>query len=482
LSQKDTQIESLEPASVFGEFPELSEEELRRRRELTFSRFRLVWDHRGLLLRVFVWSLLICGIGVLLIPNRYEAVERLMPPDSESGGLGAAALSALSGHGGAGIGAIAGDLLGMKNSGALFIGILQSRTVQDRLIDSFQLQKVYGDRKLEDTRQDLAKRTSLGEDRKSGIISIGVTDHDPKRAAEMARAYVSELDRLVSEVSTSSARRERIFLEERLRAVKGELDTAAQKFSEFASKNTAIDIPAQGKAMVEAAATLQGQLIAAESELSGLEAIYTDQNVRVRSLRARVGELRAQLGKLGGEADPSAATIAAKKDPSSYPTIRELPVLGVTYANLFRQTKIEETVYELLTQQYELAKVQEAKEIPSVKVLDAAIVPTKKSFPPRLLLAALGTALAVAGAIVWLFTRRYWDAMDPQDPGKRFAIEVVQNLRDDSRRLAPAIAAVSHLMFWRKSKEEAATPPEAAKTSDPATKKTFTRAAGQGAE
>src|SRR5208282_761028 len=265
--------------------------------------------------------------------------------------------------------------------GALFVGILSSRTVRDRLIQQFDLRRVYGGSKIEDARERLAEHTSLSEDRKSGIITIGVSDHDPERAAAMAQAYVSELDRLVAEVSTSSARRERIFLDERLHDVKGDLDAAAKNFSEFASKNTAIDIPAQGKAMVEAAATLQGQLIAAQSELSGLQQVYTANNVRVRSLQARVNELRQQLDKLGG----------AKGDNSLYPSIRKLPILGVTYADLYRQTKIQETVYELLTQQYELAKVEEAKEIPAVKVLDAAIVPTRKSFPPRMVIVFLGT-------------------------------------------------------------------------------------------
>jgi len=301
----------------------------------------------------------------------------------------------------------------------------------------------------------LADHTSISEDRKSGIIAITVRDHDPRRAAALAQAYVAELDRLVAQVSTSSARRERIFLEERLSAVKQDLNDAAKKFSEFASKNTAIDIPAQGKAMVEAAATLQGQLIAAESELRGLETIYTDQNVRVRALRARVAELRTQLGKIGGDSG-AAGALSSKSDPSLYPSIRQLPLLGVTYADLYRQTKIEETVYELLTQQYELAKVQEAKEIPSVKILDAAVVPTKKSFPHRLILITAGTAFAIFAVCAWLFAKRFWQAIDPQDPGKQFAEEVVSTLRLEAARLAPAGAAISRALARSKDGSESA--------------------------
>ena len=258
---------------------------------------RLFWEHRQFLLRTGAYALLASILIAFLIPARYQSLTRLMPPDSQStSGLGMLALMAgrggAAGSGAAGLGGIAGDLLGVKGSGALFVGILGSETVQDRLIDEFHLMKVYHDWKIEDARKDLAEHTDVSEDRKSGIITIGVTDHDPNRAAAMGKAYVGELDRLVAQVSTSSARRERIFLEGRLEKVKEDLDLAAKNFSQFASKNSAIDIPAQGKAMVEAAAVLQGHLIAAQSELSGLEQIYTGNNVRVRAAQARVNELQ----------------------------------------------------------------------------------------------------------------------------------------------------------------------------------------------
>jgi uncharacterized protein involved in exopolysaccharide biosynthesis len=324
-------------------FAEPNPEEIRATHERNAAHARLLWERRRFLLRWTVIGLVV-SLGVaFLVPSRYLATTQLMPPDNQSDG-GAAAFLAAAGRSGSGLGGLAGDLLGIKNSSALFVGILSSRTVQDRLIEQFDLRKEYGDSKMEDARLDLAKHTGVSEDRKSGIISISVWDHNPQRSADLAGAYVKELDRLVAEVSTSAARRERIFLEDRLQAVKQDLDASAMKFSEFASKNTAIDIPAQGKAMVEAAATLQGQLIAAESELHGLQAIYTDQNVRVKALRARVSELRTQLGKIGGEAG-GAGALSQKSDPSLYPSIRQLPVLGVTYADLYRRTKIQETVF-----------------------------------------------------------------------------------------------------------------------------------------
>jgi capsule polysaccharide export protein KpsE/RkpR len=243
----------------------------------------------------------------------------------------------------------------------------------------------------------------------------------------MSQAYVEVLNHLVAELSTSSARRERIFLEGRLQSVSHDLEESEKEFSQFASKNTAIDIKEQGKAMVEAAATLQGQLIAAQSEYEGLKQIYTDNNVRVRSVRARIDELRRQLEKLGGKTE-SATTISEQPGDSMYPSIRKLPLLGVEYADLYRRTKIQEAVLETLTKEYELAKVQEAKEIPTVKVLEVANIPDKKSSPHRLLIILLGTALVFAGAVTWVFAKTIWQEADARDPRKELAQEVYSTI------------------------------------------------------
>jgi SAM-dependent methyltransferase len=211
--------------------------------------------------------------------------------------------------------------------------------VEDSLVDRFQLSKVYGTRLEEDAQEELQDNTAISEDRKSGIITIAVTDRNPQRAAAMAGEYVEELNRVVTELNTSSAHRERVFLEGRLAEVKQDLESAEKGFSEFASKNTAIDIQAQGKAMIESAATLEGQMVAAQTELQGLKQIYAGDNVRVRTIQARVDELDRQLQKLGGKFDtagePDALDDLSSKDPSMYPSIRKLPLLGVSYADLY---------------------------------------------------------------------------------------------------------------------------------------------------
>ena len=394
-------------------------------REKRVALLRLLWEQRRFILRVTGYGLLVAAAIAFLIPKRYESSAQLMPPDAQSTS-GLAMLASLTSRTG-GLGTLATDLLGVKSTSALFVGILRSRTVEDRLIQQFELKKVYWDSRIEDAREDLESHTKISEDRKNGIITITVTDKDPQRATAIAQAYVKELDRLVAEVSTSAARRERVFLEGRLKAVKEELDQASREFSQFASKNTTIDIKEQGRAMVEAAATLAGHLIAAQTELEGLRQIYSDNNVRVRASQARIAELKRQLKKLGGDA-PDAPPDPANGEESMYPSIRKLPLLGVTYFDLFRRTKINEVIFELLTQQYELAKVQEAKEIPTVKVLDEPVVPEKKSFPPRLLIISLGTSLSFAVAIAWVLGSARWNETVDEDPRKELAREVWTSL------------------------------------------------------
>lgn len=418
----------------------IDEEALREARERTAARVRLLWKNRRFLMRATVAGLVLATAIAFLIPNRYTSTAELMPPD-QSAGSGTAMLAALSSQVGGGLANLAESALGVKTTGALFIGILRSDTVLDDLIHKFKLQDIYGTRYIEDTRKKLATHTDISEDQKSGLITIGVTDHDPQRAAAMAQEYVNELNWVVTHLSTSSAHRERVFLDQRLNQVKVNLEDAEKQFSQFASQKGAIDVPAQGKAMVTAAATLQGELIASESELQGLRQIYTDNNVRVRAVQARVNKLRNSLQKMAGK--------DADKNSSAgelFPSISQLPVLGVTYADLLRHTKVEEAVFETLTREDELAKVQEAKEIPSVKVLDPPEVPQKRSFPPHLLIMVLGMMLAAVGGVAWVLASAAWQAADSNDPRKTVAIEVwrsVQtslpwNARNGSRLKLPA--------------------------------------------
>ena len=417
------------------------------------SRVEALWDARAFILRCASVGVLVSILVALMIRPKYESATRLMPPEGNSEGLNMlAALASKSGD--SPIGEIAGDVMGVKNSGALFVGILHSNTVEDAVIQRFDLRKLYRSKTWDGARKVLESRTVIWEDRKSGIIETRVRDESPQRAQELTRAYVEELDRSVSKLSTSAARREREFLEGRLVGVKKDLDQAAQDFSQFASRNTAIDIPAQGKAMVESAAILQGQLMATEAEEEGLKQIYTSNNVRVRSLEGRISELRHQLDLLGKAGTGQDSQADSDSEPSLFPSIRKLPILGVTYFDLFRRAKIQESLYEALTKRYEMAKVQEAKEIPTVRVLDPADLPEKKISPQRSLIVFLGLMFSLAAGCAWVLGNAAWGRLNSEDPRKLFIFRVAADFRRDCNRVRARLSKGLSAIKERTSKRE----------------------------
>jgi uncharacterized protein involved in exopolysaccharide biosynthesis len=374
----------------------------------------VIWKRRLWLAEVMgVGTLIAVGIA-LLIPKQYTSMAELMPPDQQALSS-TSTLSALAGAG-AMMPSVGGGLMNTKTPGELSIGILQSRTAQDDIINRLDLRRVYHCKLYADARKQLAKRSIFKEDKKSGIVSISVTDRDPNRARDIAKAYVDELDKLVSTLSTSSARRERTFLEERLKSIKSDLDASSVALSQFSSRNATLDYQKQGEATVDAAAKLQGELITAQSELSGLKATYTDDNMRVRQARARVGVLQSQLQKMGGVGE--SADGGDLNAGQFMPSIRKLPLLGVTYADLYRRVTMEESIYETLTKQYELAKVQEAKEIPPIRVLDEPQAPESKSYPHRATIAILGFILSALAGILWLLAPVLWNLTDDSNPLK----------------------------------------------------------------
>src|ERR1700757_2953699 len=388
-----------EESEVEPELIAASPEEERR----AIERLRILWDHRTVLYRWAVIGLAASTVIAFLISPRYTTTTRLMPPDQAGQGL-ATMVAALGKS--TELGSLGTEMFGIKTSGDLFVGVLRSQTVQDALINKFDLRKQYGEKRYEDARRRLENRTDITSDRKSGIITIRVSDTNPQRVAEMGREYVEQLNHVVITLDTSSAHRERVFLESRLKEVQQDLESAERDFGQFASKNTALDVKEQGRAMIGAAGELEGELIAAETELEGLRQIYTSNNVRVRSLEARVAEYKRQLQKMGGQPGGSGGEAAENSGDNSQssdvvPSIRQLPILGVAWADLYRKTKVEETIFEVLTKQYEMARVEEVRAVPNIKVLDVAAVPERKSFPPRTLLIIFGTLLAIVGAASW---------------------------------------------------------------------------------
>jgi len=313
----------------------LPEWDAARTRIRFLSTLQLLWAERQLILR---WGLAGCCAAILLafvIPKRYISTVRLMPPEAQS----------TSSFGG--FGSIAGDLLGVSSTGALLVAMMRSQTLEDRLIDRFNLKQVYGVGLQQEARTRLEAKTTFKLELKNGIVMVSVTDHDPQRAAAMARAYVDELETLMAQLNNSSAHHERVFLEDRLQTVKVEMETAEKDFGDFASKNGAMDITEQGQVMIRSAVKLQGEMIAERSQLEETRQIYSDANPRVRSLQARISELASRQKQLLGTYSGNSSA-DEKSSSTAFPTLQQLPILGLPCESKLRKLETEEAVYEAL--------------------------------------------------------------------------------------------------------------------------------------
>ncbi len=382
----------------------------------------LLWHARRTLLLCSLAGFALASVLALLLPRKYEATTRVLPSETNS-------MAAMMAPGPGAVAPYLGsmaDLLGGKTSGALCAAILRSDTVLDALIDRFDLRKVYRVRDNDTARKELAAHTIVSEDKKSGIVVVTVTDGDAQRAAAMTNAYAREADKLLQSLNTSSAHREREFLEKRIEVVRDNLFAAEKQLTQFSSKNSALDITEQGKAAFEVTGKAQGELIATQSELQGLRQIYGPDHPRVKSLEAEAAALRNSIAKLG--AKPSEGD-----DGSDYLSLSRLPALGATYADLFREVKLQEAVYETLIKQYEISKIEEVKATPRLLVIDEGKVPSRKSGPRILLLLLAGLGSGLVGGVASIRGAEQWSSLQPDDRRKLLVQRVLLDIRRKPR-------------------------------------------------
>jgi capsule polysaccharide export protein KpsE/RkpR len=394
----------------------------------------VLWRSRGFLWGV-TWKASIASVVLaFVIPSHYKSSVRFVPGENSSNSGGSSMMGLLSKAIGSdssstGFGLDAASLLGAKTPGAFYVEVLKSRTVQDRLINRFDLRARYRKSTYFEARKKLAQFTDVEEDKKSGVITLTVIDYEPRMAAQIANAYVDELNRLAVDLNTSSAHRERQFLEERLTTAKQDLARASASLSQFTSTNSMVDPQNEGRAVMDAAARMQGELIASETELKGLQQIYSDDNVRVRTLKARMAELQSQLKKLIGQRNDTADVQDPAGWSAPYPSMHTLPGLGSRYAELYREAKIQEAVYAFVTQQFEMAKIQEAKELPIVRVMDAGVASEKRSSPIRSLIVAGSVFGAFVLACFWVLGRYRWQQLPIDDSYRMLAADVAAETR-----------------------------------------------------
>ncbi len=363
-------------------------------------------------------------IVVMVVPQTFTATATMLPPQKESsasallGQLGG--LASLAGGGGG-----AASMLGLKNPGDLYIGLLQSETIADAIIDRFHLMQVYKKKRLSDARKALQSHTTILSE-KSSLISIAVKDHDPRRAAAMANAYIEQLHGLMSHLAVTEAGQRRLFFQQQLELEKNQLADAEVALVKTQRKTGIIQPQGQAEAVIGTIMQLQAQISARQVELGALRTSATDQNPEVVTLQSQIAGLRAQLEDFERGHPQSASMAGDVLTPTS-----QVPAASLEYIRRMRDVRYHQTLFELMARQYEMARVDEAKQGQMIQVVDPALVPDKRSWPPRLLLVLLAFILGTMISSFWaIFQSVYRSRMqDPEIAAKTWKLRQMLAVR-----------------------------------------------------
>jgi tyrosine-protein kinase Etk/Wzc len=328
------------------------------------------------------------GLAVsFIMPKIYSAKAVLMMPQQSQSGS-AAMLGQLGALAGA-----AGGALGVKSPADLYVGLLKSRTVADRLLERFELQKIYDEKLGSSARKELAKNTVIMAG-KDGLINIEVEDENPKRAADIANAYHEELGKLTRTLAVTEASQRRLFFEKQLVQAREELATAEFNLQKTQEKTGVIQLEGQARAIIEGVAQLRAQIAAKEVQLGAMRTFATAQNPDYLRAQQELSGLRAQLK--GREQESSS------KEGSLIST-GKVPQVGLEYLRKLREVKYHEAIMEIMARQFELAKVDEAKDSTTIQVVDKAIEPDRKSKPKQAMIAIGAFFAALFFAILLAF-------------------------------------------------------------------------------
>jgi uncharacterized protein involved in exopolysaccharide biosynthesis len=352
---------------------------------------------KNFIIKVTLAFAVIAAIISLIMSPIYKAETKILPPMNGSSGLATQLINQLGQLGvlaGVGSGSING-----KIPNELYIDLLKSRTVLDRMIDRFDLMKLYGTTYRQTARTKLLDDVLLvRDDKKSGIITINVEDKDPKRAAEMANAFVEELQKLNTGLAITQASQRRLYFEEQLKAAKASLSQAEEGMKTFQEKTGALHMESQAKAVIEGIGMLRAQIASKEVELKVMRTYSTPQNPDVLRVEETLKGLRAELAKMEG--------VGGKGHDPLMPT-GKMAQIGTDYARQLRDLKFNEVLYGLLLQQFEAAKLDEAKEATVVQVVDRAVPPEKKVKPKRAFMVVLAGIIGFFLSVFTAFLMEY---------------------------------------------------------------------------
>ncbi len=351
----------------------------------------VIAKHKVFLFKCLVLGLVMAILIAVFLPKKYEATTRIMPPQ-QSQSIATAMLSQLGP-----LAALAGKDVGLHSNSDLYIALLKSRTVADDLISKFSLMQAYGEKNLVDTRKNLEERTEI-QSGKEGVISVAVRDRDPERAASLANGYVEELRQLTQNLAVTEAGRRRVFFEHEVQSTSEELAKAELALKQTQETTGMLQLDSQAKAMIEAYMGLRAQVAAKDAEVEAMRSFATAENPDLVRAQHELGALRAELARFErGQASGSIADVPLAKVPGA----------GLEYLRKLRELKYREALFELLIKQYEVARIDEAKDAAIIQVVDKAVRPEVqlRDWRIRTLIGIVFVVLALVAAVILVFIR-----------------------------------------------------------------------------
>jgi len=375
---------------------------------------------RGFILLVTLGVAILTAIVVLLIPNKYTAAAVVLPPQTSS--MSSALLGQLSGSGL--LTSLAGGALGIKNTGDMYVALFHSRTVEDAMIQRFGLMARYHRKNLVDTRTSFEKHSTAVLGVKDGLIRVTFTDRDPKFAADVVNAYVEEFRQHSNSLTLSEASQRRAFFQAQLLEANANLTKAEEAMKHTEQTTGVLQLDSQARALIESAAILRAQITAKQVQLQSMQAFVTPDNPQYIAVQQQLDALRAQLAKVAGSKTDAATDIGVSGT--------NIPETGMAYLNGLRDVRYYETIDELIAKQFELAKLDEARE-QTIQISDTAVPPDKKSSPYRSLIVGLMTIVAFIGSVLWVLAANRWE-LAKRDPEKGIKMAILRRNLLGSRR------------------------------------------------
>lgn len=383
--------------------------------------------------RKFLIAYVVIGVAALssaislFLPKYYTGETKILPPQ-QGQSIASAMLDQLGGIGGI-IGAAAGKELGLKNPNDLYVAMLKSNSVADDLIDKFSLMSLYKKKLRVDARKQLADLSDISSNSKDGTISVSVEDQDPDRAAAIANAYIDELVKLTKKLAVTDASRRRVFFEAEAKTATEQLEAAEQEFKKTQETTGIIQMDSQSRVMLQAYADLKAELSAKEIEIESMRSFATTENPELQRLQHERDALRSQVAALEkGRGGSPVGDIALEKVPEK----------ARQYVDKLREVTYRNALVQLMLKQYEIARIDEAKDSALIQVLDKAMRPEKRSWPHRTLLVLSCTFLAFILMSLWCYTVEAWEYAK-EDPRYLARLQLLKFYL--SRGLKPGSAA-----------------------------------------